>query len=181
MHRAPEQMLTGIRQSRLTDIYQVGVTLYRMVNGNEYFYGQTKGITTPKDFNAMVIKGKFPFRNSYQEHVPLKLRRIINKCMIPDPTKRYDNALELLNDLSSVTENLDYRMHFIAPSKKEWTKLHNGHELKIQSEFDGTKYIVIVMKETGGSFQNQKRYHLVDSDYNKVCEHLSQIFVDYDG
>lgn len=181
MHRAPEQMLTRLRQSRLTDIYQVGVTLYRMVNGNEFFYGQTKGITTPADFQAMVIKGKFPFRDSYQEHVPQKLRRIINKCMTPNPTKRYDNALELLNDLASVTENLNYLLHFIAPATKEWTKLDNGHELKIQRGYDGAKYTVRVMKEAGGCFQNQKRYNFVDSDYSKVCKHLSQIFAEYDG
>ena len=181
LHRAPEQMLTGMRQSRLTDIYQVGVTLYRMVNGNEFFYGQTNRIVTKAEFQDMVIKGKFPFRNSYQEHVPQKLRRIINKCMFPDPVKRYDNALELLNDLSSVSENLDYQLQFINPSTKEWSKLHNGHELKIQCGYDGTNYTVNVMKETGGNFQNQKRYSMVESDYSKVCKHLSQIFVDYDG
>lgn len=181
MHRAPEQMLTGMRQSRLTDIYQVGVTLYRMVNGNEFLYGQTNEIATKADFQGMVIKGKFPFRNLYQEHVPQKLRRIINKCMTPDPTKRYDNALDLLNDLSSVSENLDYQLHFIDSFTKEWSKLHNGHELKIQCGYDGTNYSVNVMKETAGNFQNQKRYNLVESDYSKVCKHLSQIFVDYDG
>ena len=180
LHRAPEQMLTNTKQSRPTDIYQVGVTLYRMVNGNDFFYGQTKGIT-PSDFHTMVLRGKFPCRNAYQEHVPLKLRRIINKCLIPDPTGRYDNALELLNDLSTVSENLDYQLHFIAPSTKEWMKLHNGHELKIQCGFDGTNYSVTVIKETGGIFQNQRRYNLTDSDYSKVCKHLSQIFTDYDG
>lgn len=181
MHRAPEQMLTGIRQSRLTDIYQVGVTLYRMVNGNEFFYGQTKRIASKADFQNLVIKGKFPDRNAYQEHVPKKMRRIINKCITPDPIKRYDNALELLNDLSSVSENLDYQLHFIAANTKEWTKLQNGLEVKIQCGFDGKCFTVSVMKEAGGSFQNQKRYNLVDSDYSKICKHLSQIFVEYDG
>lgn len=181
LHRAPEQTLSGVKQSRWTDIYQVGVTLYRMLNGNEFFYGQTKGITTKADFITLVQIGKFPFRNAYQEHVPQRLRRIINKCMNVDPSQRYDNALELLNDLSSVTENLDFKLHFIAPTTKEWTKLNNGHEVKIQCGYDGTKYTVNVLKESGGNFQNQKRFHLEEADYAKVCKHLNQIFVDYDG
>ena len=98
-----------------------------------------------------------------------------------DPNQRYDNALELLNDLSSVTENLDYHLHFIAPATKEWTKQCNGHELKIQCGYDNTKYTVDVLKEAGGNYQNQKRYHLEETDYAKVCKHLNQIFADYDG
>lgn len=181
LHRSPEQTLSCVKQSRWTDIYQVGVTLYRMVNGNEFFYGQTSGILTKEDFISLVQKGKFPVRNAYQEHVPQKLRRIINKCMNVDPTQRYDNALDLLNDLSSVTENLDYQLHIIAMDTKEWSKLCNGHRLKIQCSYDGTKYSVDVLKEAGGNYQNQKRYHLEETDYAKVCKHLNQIFADYDG
>lgn len=181
LHRAPEQTLSGLKQSRWTDIYQVGVTLYRMVNGNEFFYGQTSNIKTKEEFISLVQKGRFPNRNAYQEHVPVKLRRIINKCMNPDPRQRYDNALVLLNDLSTVKENLDYKLHFVASDTKEWTKPCNNHEVKIQTRFDGTQFTVTVQKESGGSFQNQKRHQLVDSDYAKVCKHLNHLFADYDG
>ena len=181
LHRAPEQIMSGVQQSRLTDIYQVGVTLYRMVNGNDFFYSQRNMIKMDAVFHAFVLKGKFPMRNSYQEHVPQKLRRTINKCMNPDPTQRYDNVLDLLNDLSSVSENLEYKMLFVAADTKEWTKQSNGHEVKIQSRYDGTKFIVDVQKEAGGSFQNQKRHHLEEADYAKVCVHLTKIFANYDG
>ena len=181
LHRAPEQIVTGAKQSRLTDIYQVGVTLYRMVNGNEFFYGQANRIKTKADFQTLVLKGKFPDRKLYQEHVPQKLRRVINKCMNPDPTQRYDNALEVLNDLSSITEYLDYQLQIIAKGIKEWTKQSNGHEVKVLCGFDGTKYTINVFKETGGSLQNQKRYYYEDSDYTKICNHLNKIFTDYDG
>ena len=36
----------------------------------------------------------------------------------------------------------------------------------------GTKYSVDVLKEAGGNYQNQKRYHLEETDYAKVCKHL---------
>ena len=180
LHRAPEQTLSAIKQSRWTDIYQVGVTLYRMVNGNEFFYNQAFGITTPI-FNSLVQSGKFPDRNSYQEHVPQKLRRIINKCMDPNPSQRYDNALELLNDLSTVTDNLDYQLHFIDGDKKVWTKQYNNHEIRILYSLDGKKHTVDVFKEVGGKYQLQKRHHLEDSNYLRVCKHLTLLFAEYDG
>lgn len=181
LHLSPEQVTNGVMQSRLTDIYQVGVTLYRMVNGNEFFYEQYRRIKDKSDFPVLVQKGKFPMRNAYQEHVPQRLRRIINKCMDPEPTQRYDNALEVLNDLATVTEHLDYRFQITPDNKKEWTKDSNGHEVKIYLGYDGSLFTVDVLKETGGSLQNQKRYHLVEANYSNVCKHLNQVFDEYDG
>lgn len=181
LHKAPEQIVSGLKQSRRTDIYQVGVTLYRMVNGNEFFYSQAKIIKTKNDFDKLVLRGKFPMRNAYLEHVPQKLRRIINKCMYPDPSQRYDNVLEVLNDLSTVDENLDYQFQYISGDAREWKKLCNNHELKIQCSFDGSKFIVNVLKEAGGCLQNQKRHHLEETDPKIVSKHLVQLFADYDG
>lgn len=181
LHRAPEQIVAGIKQSRRTDIYQVGVTLYRMVNGNDFFYFQKQQIQTPSDFPFLIRDGRFPNRNLYQEHVPQKLRNIINKCMHPDPSKRYDNALEVLNDLSTVKGNLDYQMHLMPEDTKVWVKQCNSHELMIQYSYDRTMYTVKVLKKVGGTFQNQRRHYLKESDHGKVCNHLNQLFADYDG
>lgn len=181
LHRAPEQFAKGVMQSRFTDIFQVGITLYRMVNGNEAFYEQFHRIKDKNTFPDLVQKGKFPIRNAYLEHVPQRLRRIINKCMNPAPSQRYDNALEVLNDLSTVTEHLDYQLQILPDNRKEWTKDYNGHEVKIYLAYNGSQFTVDVQKEAGGKMENQRRFHLVDTDYGKVCKHLNQVFDKYDG
>ena len=181
LHRAPEQMTSTVMQSRRTDIYQVGVTLYRMVNGNDFFYNQFNCITDKALFPALVTSGQFPNRTTYFDHVPSKVRRVINKCMEPDPSKRYDNALEVLNDLSTIKENLYYQMQVLPGGAREWTKLFNGLRLIIRLSNNGPSFVVDVLKETKNGFQKQNRYHLEESDYAKVSKHLNKLFSLYDG
>lgn len=111
-HVTPEQ-LCGLQQTIKNDIYQAGVTMYRMVNGNEYFYRQIPNtgdnLTDGQILAEAIIKGKFPDRKLYLPHVPKKLKKIIKKCIEPNPNDRYDNTLQIINELASIDENLDIR------------------------------------------------------------------------
>lgn len=85
-----------------------------MLNGNDFFYMQipTKGTPPVLDNNTFkenIIKGKFPDRKLYLPHVPKKIKKIIKKCIEPNPNDRYDNTLQIINDLASIDENLDIR------------------------------------------------------------------------
>lgn len=95
-HRPPESWLSS-ELSRQSDIYQVGITMYRMVNGNRIWHEQLK-LYNRDDIKA----GRLPDRKRYLPHVPLKIRKIINKCLEVDIDKRYSNVIEILNDLSLV-------------------------------------------------------------------------------
>ncbi|MDT0172335.1 protein kinase, partial [Exiguobacterium sp. BRG2] len=109
-HVVPEMFSTEER-TVLTDIYGVGLTLYRMVNGEENFKEQYDEISTSNsiDFKNIILSGKFPDRKSYLPHVPQSIRKIINKALNIDPTKRYFNVLSLLNDLSKVNSFLEWK------------------------------------------------------------------------
>lgn len=176
IHVSPEQIASGVPQSRLTDIYQVGVTLYRMVNGNEMIYAQApKGV----DLRPGIMSGKFPNRRVYREHVPTKLVQIINKCMNVNPADRYDNVLQILNELANITSHLDWQVS-ILPDGEEWSIVKNGHLNKVQLHFDGTNYRVSAQKEVGGVFQNLKKYALTSTNYPEIKRHLDAVFNDYD-
>jgi serine/threonine protein kinase len=111
-HVTPEQ-LEGLQQSIKNDIYQAGLTIYRMVNGNDFFYQQIPTMNNnqfdSQSFKRMILKGKFPDRTLYLPHVPKKLKRIIKKCIEPNPNDRYDNTLQIINELASIDENLDIK------------------------------------------------------------------------
>lgn len=92
IHQAPETISTG-EISTLTDIYQIGMTSFRLLNGidiishkrcemgDEVFRKQVvRGLITPEDY--------FPF-------IPPSLKRVINKVLNPDPTQRYQSAVEV--------------------------------------------------------------------------------------
>ena len=51
-------------------------------------------------------KGKFPVRKKYLPHIPKEINKIIEKCLNVNREDRYDNILEILNDISSIDTNL---------------------------------------------------------------------------
>lgn len=118
-HIAPEQCTNSIIDKKI-DIYQIGTTLYRMCNGNEEYNNQARKY---KDLNSLKIacaKGKFPIRKKYLPHVPREIINIIEKCLMIDPRDRYEDVLEIMNDLSSISRNLDWRYKKLEENDFVW-------------------------------------------------------------
>lgn len=107
-HIAPEQCFTS-RINKKVDIYQVGTTLYRMCNGNEECNNQLKRYKDLNDLKIAISKGKFPVRKKYLPHIPKSLILVVEKCLSLNKDDRYDSVLDILNDLSAINENLDWR------------------------------------------------------------------------
>lgn len=125
-HIAPEQCTNSIISKKI-DIYQIGTTLYRMCNGNEEYNKQAKRY---KDLNSLKIacaKGKFPIRKKYMPHIPKSMISIIEKCLMVNPQDRYDNVLQIMNDLSDITENLDWHYDKRDSNYFTWS-LDNGQK-----------------------------------------------------
>lgn len=94
--------------SNKADIYQAGLTLYRMCNGNEYFNYMYDHWRREGSLGVAIVQGKFPDRKYYLPHIPSKLRKIINKAINIDVDKRYNTILDMINDIAKVEENLDW-------------------------------------------------------------------------
>ncbi|MFH1923032.1 MAG: serine/threonine-protein kinase [Planctomycetota bacterium] len=93
----PEWYSSSAGTSR-SDIYQVGLTLYRAVNGDPFFRAQVP--TTDRELETRTVAGKFPNRNKWLPHVPKQLRTVIRKALSLVPTDRYASPEEFQNDLS---------------------------------------------------------------------------------
>ena len=120
------------------DIYLSGITLYRLLNGEKHFENQLSKYNNIESFMNDVISGKFPNRKDYLAHIPIKLQKIVNKAIDIDISKRYNNVLELMNDLGDVDENLDW-----VYSEKEWLCNKGNHTYKIVINDDNPKSISI--------------------------------------
>jgi eukaryotic-like serine/threonine-protein kinase len=89
-HLPPESASkrTGIT-TRAGDIYAAGVTMYRLLNGDQAL----KGIVAPgTDPFEVISKGRYPNRNVWLPHIHGRLRRAVKKAMHMDPNKRYADA-----------------------------------------------------------------------------------------
>ena len=122
------------------DVYQVGLTLYRMCNGNRSFYAQFDRFLCNGDFDRdafqrAVQKGVFPNLKEFQPHIPPRLRRIIQKCLMRDPQHRFDSALGVSNALACVDgPALDW-LFSPEDGKRVWRKNIDGTfcELTVES------------------------------------------------
>lgn len=107
-HIAPEQCKSTTITNKV-DIYQIGTTLYRMCNGNLEYNTQLKKY---KDINMVKVAsacGKFPIRNKYLPHIPKDMVMIIEKCISVQPEERYQSVSEIIEDIKSISENLDWK------------------------------------------------------------------------
>lgn len=139
---APEALETD-HFERTFDIYQVGLTLYRMCNGNEHFYKQLElytrdGAFDRDRFRLDVRNGRFPDRKLFAANVPSKLRNVIKKCLEISPTDRYQSALDVANAMADIDGNsLDWRLSE-QPGRKVWTKFSDDRHYEFSVNDDGT-------------------------------------------
>lgn len=106
-HIAPEQSYTSVVDEKI-DIYQIGTTLYRMANGNYEYNKQLKKYKNIDEIKLACKEGKFPIRKKYLPHVPIKLIKIIEKCIKVNPDERYKNVSEIIYDLRQISFFPDY-------------------------------------------------------------------------
>lgn len=98
-HAAAES-ITVNRYDARTDIYQLGLTAFRLVNG----------ISTVKEkfekdrnaFRQLILDGKVITGTDFQPYVPHRLRRIILKAASVKPDERYQSALEMRRELEKI-------------------------------------------------------------------------------
>ncbi|WP_183560876.1 serine/threonine-protein kinase [Mucilaginibacter sp. SP1R1] len=145
-----------------TDIYQAGLTLYSMCNGNEELKRQLKpfligGLFNEDLFKKAVLKGKFPERTQYPPHIPQKLKNYIRKALEPDPSKRYESVLDLLNDLAGI--DIPYDWQFLPEKDRyKWSCENDGKTYVTEVTFIDDKHAGISVTKTLNKTQQINAY-----------------------
>ena len=140
-HVAPE-VWRGNGTSTRTDIWALGMTLYRLLHGKTWY----EEAPAPR---LLVQNGGFADTLQWLPHIPKPWRRAIRKMLADDPARRYQSASQVLNALSplptqswsaSITPNLVRWTQPTGERRKivEWTR-HSArkHEWKAWSERAG--------------------------------------------
>ncbi|MCU7932799.1 MAG: serine/threonine protein kinase [Candidatus Thiodiazotropha sp. (ex Codakia rugifera)] len=101
LHRAPETTADG-NITLCTDLYQVGLTLFRMISGVGTIRDIRNNLGKTK-FEELKAKGKIPRKEDYLLFTPSSIARIITKATKPDPSARYQSALEMRRALEAIS------------------------------------------------------------------------------
>tara|TARA_R110000751_G_scaffold307929_1_gene436352 strand:- start:8922 stop:9986 length:1065 start_codon:yes stop_codon:yes gene_type:complete len=101
VHSAPETATGAGQISIYSDLFQVGCTAYRLLNGISNLKNEFNKMG-PASYEDEKLKGKIPNIKKYEAFVPTRLKTIINKSLKIDPLDRFGSALEMRRKLEKL-------------------------------------------------------------------------------
>lgn len=107
-YMAPEQA-QGSETSPTTDVFSLGVILYEMATGTTPFPGES----TVSKLSSIIKDEPRPI-GEFNEALPPELERLIRRCLVKAPDRRWQTAIDLRNELEILRDEL--RAPSAAPS-----------------------------------------------------------------
>jgi len=99
-HAAPETV-AGRGIDARTDIFQTGLTLFRLVAGLGVLKDKFNKLGKAA-YQEALAKGKLIIATDFPAFVPKAVRRVVTTAIDPDPDKRYQSALEMCRALEKL-------------------------------------------------------------------------------
>jgi len=129
-HYAPERLLYK-KVSIETDIYALGLTFFRIVCNLKK--SDWENFKKHKKYENKIKEGKVVEFIGYAQHIPRKIKRIINKASHPDYRERFKSAGDMNQALTALKSHIDWKM----ASEGIW----QGKSI------DGSSYKIVLFKE----------------------------------
>lgn len=141
LHMAPEVLSTG-QISVQTDIFQTGLTLYRLATGLSALRMKQASLGW-NDYYAAVNAGTLLTPSDFPPYIPSALRRIILKAVHPDPAERYQTALEMRRAI----EKLSYPGYWTVMPNGELVGTNGNYEYRVEKTTSGSLCSVASFKK----------------------------------
>lgn len=151
-HMAPEYF-TDEEFTSQYDIYQLGLTIYRLIVGEPDFNAQIAAFGSFDELKDAILSEAFPRRLSL-EHIPSRLKSIVERCLKADRAERYQSALEVANELAQIDDNTLDWVYENNNGVRRWHKVTPTHEYLL--EVDGTGTSVAQKKTAAGKWTRMK-------------------------
>ena len=181
-HFPPEYVGTSTALSSAADVYQAGLTLYRMCVGLGFFEWQFHQAVAKlgPNWTAAVLAGSFPSRQHYPAHICNRLRTVIAKALAVDPANRYLSVLAMANDLAKVDEYLDWQFDPSTPGTLRWELNDGAHLRRVSDEPDGTLRKVTITRTNIATGATTTLHNLGAKSLSaaKAASTVQQAFVD---
>lgn len=100
-YMSPEQA-EGKTIDQRTDIFSLGIILYEMASGQRPFSGETKA-----SIMSSILRDTPRSVTEINPGIPRDLSKIIKRCLVKDPERRYQTAKDLRNELEELRGELE--------------------------------------------------------------------------
>ncbi len=94
-YMSPEQV-RGLPVDRRSDVFSAGIVLYELLTGERLFVGESDFSTLEKVRNVEILPP-----STYNRRIPDELERIVLKALAKDTEDRYQNAIDLHDELQA--------------------------------------------------------------------------------
>jgi len=162
-HCAPE-VFAEDRTSILTDIYGVGVTFYRLINGDAYLPEIQNS-----ELEQAIIDGNYPDRNRYRLYIPKSIKRVINKALHVLPENRFSSALQMLRAIERIKIYTD------------WEEIEEDNSIIWRGLFKRAKYKIERTVLSNGAIRISTYRSAKGSSIERQCHALSKRFRERDN
>jgi eukaryotic-like serine/threonine-protein kinase len=120
----PPEVLANTDQDELSDIYSLGITFYRMINN---LVTLDIPYINKQQLLTAINKEKFPDR-LYSEHIPDAVKKIVNKAMKPNRSKRFSSCLAFRQAIQKIKFGIDWR----PVDQSTWVGTHNTQKFTLK-------------------------------------------------
>lgn len=172
-HAAPETFVHDSIATVETDIFAIGMTLYRMVNNiNDW-----EKIQSLSNFKSLIATGKLIDTLSFSPVVPDKVSWIIKKACHPSPSKRYQSAAEMRDAIERLHLGYSWNLvgdnHWIGVIRKKI-----GPQKESFILFKDLSKDVIVTNNGRTSNKDSKKFADLDSAKKYLMDYIKKTTLD---
>ncbi len=122
-HLAKEVFEDGLTSIK-SDIWAFGMTAYRLMHGLA-FYAEL-----PEKPRFLIGCGGFSLNLPWLPHIPDRWRRFIRQAMHDDPSRRIQNAVEILQALEKLPIEPDWECIY-SPQQTKWTQFRKNRRIEV--------------------------------------------------
>lgn len=141
LHMAPEVQATQ-QISVQTDIFQVGLTLFRLATGVSAL-GAKQSALGWDAYHEHLNDGTLITASDFPAYIPHAVRRVILKSIDPDPANRFQSALEMRRTLEKQT----YPGHWTVNNSGQLIGTSGHHEFRFERPSAGAHFAVTSFKK----------------------------------
>jgi eukaryotic-like serine/threonine-protein kinase len=172
-YMSPEQA-RGLNVDARTDLFSLGVVLYEMVAGRAPFEGNT-----PSDVIVSILEREPPPLARYLPETPKELQRIVLKTLRKDIEERYQTSKDLLIDLKSLKDELEFEARLEHSASPDSAARHAVATKGTQSTADTAGGVAIRTEDIAAARTTSSAEYLVGEikRYKKVIAALATILV----